>query len=150
MSAENTLVITRVFAAPPERVFAAWTREEILQTWFCPGNDMMMPVTEIDAREGGSYRIVMQDKTGKTYSPSGTYEKVVENRQLIFTWKWADSPLVTRVTIDLKPINDNETELTLTHEGFPEAESRQRHNEGWDGCLDRLAQSLQPPSRSSL
>ena len=142
MSSGNTLVITRVFAAPRERVFAAWTREEILRTWFCPGADMTIPVAEVDAREGGQYRIVMQNKDGETYSPSGTYEKIVENEQLIFSWKWADSELVTRVTIDLKELSDNETELTLTHEGFPETEVRDRHNEGWDGCLSRLATAL--------
>ena len=141
------LVITRIFAAPRERVFAAWIREEILKTWFCPGNDMTIPVAEVDAREGGDYRIVMRNKDGETYSPSGTYEKIIENEQLIFSWKWADSELVTRVTIDLRDVNDNETELTLTHEGFPESDIRDRHNEGWDGCLARLAAMLQQLER---
>ena len=139
MSAENTLIIKRIFPASCERVYAAWTREEIIKSWFCPGEGMTIPVAELDTREGGDYRIVMQNQDGETYSPSGTYEKLVENRQLIFSWKWADSDLVTRVTIDLKPLGDDETELTLTHEGFPEAETRDRHNEGWDGCLSRLA-----------
>ena len=143
MSKENTLVMTRIFPASRERVFAAWTREEILKQWFCPGENMTIPVAEADAREGGHYRIVMRNKDGNTYSPSGTYEKVVENEQLIFSWKWADSDLVTRVTIDLKALNENETELTLTHEGFPETDIRDRHNEGWEGCLSRLAATLQ-------
>ena len=115
MNSGTTLVIKRTFAATPERVFAAWTNEAILKSWFCPGEDMTIPVAEVDAREGGDYRIVMQNKDDETYSPSGTYEKIVENRQLIFSWKWADSDLVTRVTIDLKPVNSNETELRLTH-----------------------------------
>ena len=142
MNSDNTLVITRVFPASCERVFAAWTRAELLKTWFCPGGDMTVPVAEADPCEGGHYRIVMQNKDGETYSPGGTYEKVVENKQLIFSWKWADSELVTRVTIDLKSLSDNETELTLTHEGFPETEIRDRHNGGWDGCLTRLAEAF--------
>ena len=142
MNSGNTLVIKRIFAATREHVFAAWTRAETLKSWFCPGADTTVPVAEVDAREGGTYRIVMQNKDGETYSPSGTYEKIVENEQLIFSWKWADSDLVTRVTIDLKALNANETELTLTHEGFPETDIRDRHNEGWDGCLSRLEQSL--------
>ncbi len=143
MSNETTLVMRRIFQASRERVFAAWTREEILRKWFCPGEDMTIPVAQADAREGGRYRIVMQNKAGDTYSPSGTYEKVVENEQLIFSWKWADSELVTRVTIDFKALNENETELTLTHEGFPETDIRDRHNEGWERCLSHLAAALQ-------
>jgi uncharacterized protein YndB with AHSA1/START domain len=103
---------------------------------------MTVPVAEVDAREGGSYRIVMQNQDGETYSPSGVYEKVVPNEKLIFTWKWADSELITRVTLEFRAVSDAETELTLTHEGFPETEIRDRHNEGWEGCLSRLAQKL--------
>ena len=58
--------------------------------------------------------------------------------QLIFSWKWADSELITRVTIDLRAIDDDQTELTLTHEGFPETEIRDRHVQGWEGCLAKL------------
>ncbi len=143
MSSENRLVITRTLPASPAQVFAAWTTAEIMQQWFCPGEDMTVPVAEIDAREGGNYRIVMENSKGETYSPSGTYETVVPNEKLVFTWKWADSDLVTRVTVELKAQNSNQTELTLTHDGFPDSEISDRHNEGWTGCLDRLEIHLQ-------
>ena len=138
MNTGNTLVITRTYPASRAQIFEAWTNEDIVRQWFCPGKDMTVPVAEIDAREGGSYRIVMQNKDGETYSPSGVYEKVVPDEKLVFSWKWADSDLVTRVTIELRALSDTETELTLTHEGFPETEMRDRHNEGWQGSLSRL------------
>lgn len=75
MSAANTLAIKRTFPASCERVFRMWTTEELMKQWFCPGKDMTIPVAEVDAREGGSYRIVMQGKDGETCSPSGVYEK---------------------------------------------------------------------------
>jgi uncharacterized protein YndB with AHSA1/START domain len=142
MNAGNSLVLRRIFPASCERLFAMWTSGEMMMRWFCPGKEMKVPVAEVDAREGGSYRIVMEDKDGKTYSPSGIYEKVLPNEQLIFSWKWADSALITRVTVDFKAVGDAETELTLTHEGFPETEIRDRHNEGWAGCLSRLADAV--------
>ena len=142
MNAGNSLVLKRTFPASCERLFALWTSAELMMTWFCPSEEMTVPVAEVDAREGGSYRIVMQNKDGETYSPSGVYEKVVPNEQLIFTWKWADSELITRVTLDFRAVSDAETELTLTHEGFPETEIRDRHNEGWEGCLSRLANAI--------
>ncbi|MCH8335345.1 MAG: SRPBCC domain-containing protein [Proteobacteria bacterium] len=144
MKTGDTLVLRRTFPASCERVFAMWTNEELLKKWFCPGKDMTIPVAEVDARDGGSYRIVMRNQDGETYSPSGVYEKVVPNEKLIFSWKWADSEIVTRVTIDFRAISDAETELTLTHEGFPETDMRDRHNEGWEGCLSRLSEALQP------
>ena len=141
MNAANSLVLKRTFPASCERLFSLWTSAELMMTWFCPSKEMTVPVAEVDAREGGSYRIVMQNKDGETYSPSGVYEKVVPNEQLIFTWKWADSELITRVTLDFRAVSEAETELTLTHEGFPETEIRDRHNEGWEGCLSRLAEA---------
>ena len=142
MNAGNTLVLKRTFPASCERLFAMWTSAELMMKWFCPSKEMEVPVAEVDARGGGSYRIVMKNKDGETYSPSGVYEKVVPNETLIFSWKWADSELITRVTLDFRAVSDAETELTLTHEGFPETEIRDRHNEGWECCLSRLSEAL--------
>jgi uncharacterized protein YndB with AHSA1/START domain len=141
MRSKQRLTITRTFAASQERVFAMWTTEELMKKWFCPGQGMTIPVAEVDAREGGSYRIVMQSKDGETYSPSGVYETVQPHDKLVFSWKWADSEVVTRVTVELRAISESETELTLTHEGFPDADMRDRHSEGWDGCLTRLSRA---------
>jgi len=138
MAKANSLVLTRVLPAPREKVFAAWTTEAMIKQWFCPSEGMTVPVAELDVREGGTYRLVVEDAEGKTYSPSGIYEKIVPNEQIIFSWKWADSKLITRVTIDLRDHGDDETELTLTHDGFPETEIRDRHSQGWEGCLAKL------------
>lgn len=141
MGSNQSLTIRKTFPTSQERLFAMWTSEELLKQWFCPGKDMTIPVAEVDARDGGSYRIVMQNKDGETYSPSGVYETVQPHDKLVFSWKWADSEVITRVTIELRAISETETELTLTHEGFPDADMRDRHNEGWDGCLARLSEA---------
>ncbi len=138
MAKGNSLVLTRVLPVSREKVFAAWTDEALIKQWFCPSDGMTVPVAELDVREGGTYRLVVENTEGERYSPSGIYEKIVPNEQLIFSWKWADSELITRVTIDLRTINDDQTELTLTHEGFPETEIRDRHVQGWEGCLAKL------------
>ena len=143
MSGPASLTMTRTFHVSVERLYALWTREELLKKWFCPGDDMTIPIAETDAREGGSYRIVMQDKDGKTYSPSGIYETVIPNEKLVFSWKWADSEVITRVTLTFRALGDNECELTLIHDGFPDSDMRDLHNEGWDGCLSRLKKAAQ-------
>ena len=138
MSATSSLVITRTLAASSAQVFAAWTDEETIRQWFCPGPDMIVAVAEVDLREGGRYRVVMQNKDGETYSPSGSYEQIVPNEKLVFSWKWADAELVTRVTVEFRELGPDETEMTLTHEGFPDTDVRDRHNGGWEGCLAKL------------
>ncbi len=141
MSTGNSLVIKRTFAASAERVFATWTQPELLKQWMGPG-----PVTvseaEVDLSVGGAYRLVMNDPKGDTHIPSGTYEEIVPNEKLVFNWTWANVEEVTRVTIELREISDNETELTLTHVGFAEKDARDHHEEGWNGCLDKLPPAL--------
>lgn len=141
MSDNNVLTIKRTLSAPPETVFAAWTQPEIMSQWFAPG-DLLIPVAEADLRIGGAYRIVMRNERGETYSPSGEYLEINPPEKLVFTWKWADSELVTTVTLLLRATGDGNTDLTLVHEGFPDAEVAQEHNQGWDGCLSRLASSV--------
>ncbi len=137
MATENSIVITRVFAAPAERIFAAWTDSELLKQWMGPG-PVTVSIAEVDLTVGGSYTLVMNEPKGATHIPSGTYEEIVPNEKLTFTWKWATSDEVTHVAIELRKLDDDETELTLTHTGFAEAGVRDHHEEGWNGCLDKL------------
>lgn len=141
MTSENSIVITRVFAASADRIFAAWTEPDLLKQWMGPG-EVTVSIAEVDLTVGGSYTLVINDPKGATHIPSGTYEEIVPNEKLAFSWKWADSEEVTQVAIELRKIDDNETELTLTHTGFAEAGVRDHHEEGWNGCLDKLPSVL--------
>ncbi len=42
------------------------------------------------------------------------------------------------MTLEFRDLGGS-TEVTLTHEHFPNAEVRDKHNEGWNGCLEQLA-----------
>ena len=134
---ENSLVIKRRFAASPERVYQAWIDPAVLTQWMGPGN-VTVSVAETDIRVGGAFKIVMDEPDGETYTASGTYEEIVENEKLVFNWTWDHVEEITLVSIELSAMNDNETELTLTHTGFAEKEARDHHEEGWNGCLDKL------------
>ena len=82
MNAGNTLVLKRTFPASCERLFAMWTSAELMMKWFCPSKEMEVPVAEVDAREGGSYRIVMKNKDGETYSSHVSLEQDIAVRIL--------------------------------------------------------------------
>ena len=72
----TVLRVARVIRAPRERVFAAWTRPELLRLWWGPG-EVSCPEAEIDLRPGGSYRLANLNPDGSVIWISGRFEVVV-------------------------------------------------------------------------
>ncbi len=140
---ETTLNLKRTFNAPREKVFQAWTDPNALKEWFHGMDDWTTPVHEIDLQVGGKYRLGMQPPDGDTpYVAYGTYREVQPPEKLVYTWSWeGQDPMETLVTVEFREVGDS-TEVELTHERFPNAEERDKHNEGWVGCLDQLSKLL--------
>ena len=140
---ETTLNLKRTFGAPREKVFQAWTDPNVLKQWFHGMDDQTTPIHEIDLKVGGEYRLGMQPPDGDTpYVAYGTYQEVQPPEKLVYTWSWeGQDPLNTLVTVEFRDVGDA-TEVELTHERFPNAEERDKHNEGWGGCLDQLGKLL--------
>ena len=138
-----SLTIKRRLAAPPEKVYAAWTDPEKLMHWFGPDPGEMISA-EADPRVGGRYHIVFRTlNDGEEHDVSGTYSDVVPNEKLTFTWMWRTMPeRMSQVTITLKPDGDG-TILTLFHEQFFDEAARDRHNTGWSGTMEKLARYLE-------
>lgn len=138
------LVVKRSFKSPIERVFAAWTDAEQIKRWFAPG-DMTVPMAEADVRVGGRYRIQMSESGDdcEFHTTGGVYREVIPNRRLVFTWQWEGSDLETMVTLEFKSLSAKKTELTLIHEGFDSEDTRDKHGQGWEGCLAKLESFLQ-------
>jgi uncharacterized protein YndB with AHSA1/START domain len=100
------------------------------------GNEMIR--AEVDAREGGSFRLVMRGTDGAEHEASGRYLEVVPDAKLVFTWSWRSAPeSESLVTVVLRPDGDG-TLLTLTHAQFLDEETRDQHAEGWSSALDGL------------
>jgi len=147
-SLEIELELRRVLPARLDAVFEAWTRPEVLTAWCAPG-PLSTPRAEVDLRPGGRYRIEMAEPGGATHVAVGTYREVVRNERLVFTWRWEGAdPAETLVTVEFHPRGE-ETELVLRHQRFPSAQERDRHGEGWEGCLAKLALCLGKPSPSA-
>jgi len=81
---EQELVLTRVFDAPRELVFKAWTDPKRVAQWWGP-QGFTNPVCELDARPGGAIRIHMRGPDGTVYPMTGVYQEVVEPERLVFT-----------------------------------------------------------------
>jgi uncharacterized protein YndB with AHSA1/START domain len=136
------LQIKRVIEAPRERLYRAWTNPQELMRWFSPTDQILVHKVEVDARPGGRYRIEML-KEGKTIVVSGVYREVRPPERLVFTWAWQEwePGWDSVVAVELRDLGHS-TELVLTHELFPSAEERSRHERGWNGALERLGQML--------
>ena len=81
---EKELVLKRVFNAPRERVWKAWTDPRRLAQWWGPAG-FTNPVCEADVRPGGAIRIDMRGPDGTVYPMTGVYREVVAPERLVFT-----------------------------------------------------------------
>ena len=140
-----SLKLTRLIGAPAERVFNAWLDPALMAKWMGPRDRVKdCKVLMIEPRVGGRYQIQMigpscTDSSRGDMIVGGEYREIVPHSRLVFTWTWEHEGQDTLVSLTFKPVG-NQTELTLLHENFARAESRDSHRHGWDACLDQLAQ----------
>src|SRR6516225_9556364 len=84
MKKERTVVLTRVFDAPRELVYAAWTQAEHLKQWFAP-RGFAVPTCETDPRPGGTFRLCMRAPDGAEYWVRGVFRELERpSRVVIF------------------------------------------------------------------
>jgi len=144
-AADTALVITRMFDAPLDRVYRAWSDVDEASKWLGPG-DWRGTIKVSDMRPGNSYTIEMKHKDGDAVVATGIYREVVKRERLVYTWAWLGEDgkpgPETLVTVTFRAVG-KKTEITLKHEGFLEKESRDNHESGWNGCFDKLATYLQ-------
>ncbi len=137
-----SLSIVRKLDAAPGKVWRAITEPEMLKKWMAPSDDFKIPVAEAELRVGGRYHIIMNAPDGQVHDVSGAYREIVPNKKLVYTWAWKSTPeRESIVTIELRAAGSG-TELTLKHEQFADAEARDRHQQGWMGCLARLEKAV--------
>jgi uncharacterized protein YndB with AHSA1/START domain len=136
VAVKPSLTLKRRLNAPPEKIYAAWTKPEQIARWFGP-QEITRVTAETDLRVGGRYRIVGH-AAQEDHEVSGVYRELVPNQKLVFTWSWTSTPeRVSVVTVTLKPDGAG-TMLTLLHEQFFDEPARDRHQRGWSGALDKL------------
>ena len=85
----------------------------------------------------------------------GIYREIKPPEKLVYTWVWEPqlpgtqirsgsgpeglvAPGETLVTVEFHNV-DGETEIVLTHQFFSDQGMRDKHGQGWNGCLDNLA-----------
>ena len=137
------LNLVRKYPVAPEKVWRAWTDAEAVKKWWGPGPGEPVAVAELDVRVGGRFRIVFGGPQGTAHEVQGTYQEVVPNRKLVFTWTWPNSTPEREsvVTIVFRAAAGG-TELDFRHEQLFDEKVRDDHKRGWTGSLDKLADFL--------
>ena len=138
---DTVLEITRVFDAPPTRVFEAWLDRRQFQSWIGP-EGVACDVQLFEPQVGGRFRLVMNVADGRAIPVSGVFKSIEPSRRLVLSWGWEGDPLrQTLITLTFKALGGR-TELTLRQEGFGTVESRDGHVRGWTSALGKLEQYL--------
>jgi uncharacterized protein YndB with AHSA1/START domain len=145
---ERELVLTRVFDAPRELVFKAWTDPKQVAQWWGP-RGFTNPVCDLDVRPGGAIRIHMRGPEGTVYPMTGVYQEVVEPERLVFTSAALDA--------DGNPMFEVLTTVTFAEQGGKTKQIMRARvinttaqaapyiagmEQGWTQSLERLAESL--------
>lgn len=143
-SAGRELVLTRVFDAPRDLVFRAWTDPKWVAQWWGP-KGFTNPVCELDARSGGSIRIDMRGPDGVVYPMRGSFNEIAGPERIVFTSGALDekgAPLFEVLTTATFSERGGKTSLTLhacvvkaTAQAAPHLAGM---SEGWTQSLSRL------------
>ncbi len=82
-TADREIVLSRVFDAPRELVFRAFTDQRHVAEWWGP-NAFTITIREMDVRPGGVWRFVMHGPDGTDYDNRIRFREVLEPERLVF------------------------------------------------------------------
>ncbi|TNY35870.1 SRPBCC family protein [Thermomonospora catenispora] len=140
------IVIKRVFDAPPDAVFEAFTDAETVARWMGP-RGYTLSIDRWDARTGGSYRYETSGPDGSD-GFHGSFHEVTAPRRIVQTFEWEGLPgHVTLETAEFQRLGDGRTRYVGTsvfqsvedRDGMAASGMRQGVNEGFEKLDEILA-----------
>ncbi len=146
LPSEREIVMERVFDAPRELVFKAYTDPDLIPKWWGPSR-YTTTVDKLDVRVGGAWRFVQRDADGNEYAFNGEYREIAPPGRLSYTFEFEGMPghvLLETVTFEEQ---GGQTKVTVTSL-FASAEDRDGMlqsgmEQGARESQDRLAELLE-------
>lgn len=151
------MVITRVFDAPRELVWKAWTDPKYVMQWWGP-KGFTAPVCKMDFRVGGKFLICMRTPDGQDFWNGGEYHEIVLHEKIVSSMYFADaegnkiSPEQLGMeheviegaydTTLFEDLGNGKTKLTFIGNEPMEDAAESGQLEGWNQILDKLATLL--------
>jgi uncharacterized protein YndB with AHSA1/START domain len=144
---QKQFTITRVFDAPRETVWRAWTDpEEAPIGWHPRGITTPRQSVEFDLRPGGRYRYTMIAPDGTEYPTAGVYREITPPERLVMTWgSPGDADEIAPVlTIELAEHGERGEQTLMTFHvlGIEGAPGDENVYDGWDSAFDLLVEHL--------
>jgi len=143
--ANNTVKLHRVFSAPVEKVFKAFSDPDAMASWI-PPYGFVCKVHSMDFKVGGTYKMSFTNfTTGSSHSFGGEYVEIIPDEKIKYTDKFDDPNLPGQMitTIELKKVVCG-TEIIATQEGIPDAIPVEMCYLGWQESLDKLKRLVEP------
>ncbi|MFC3146794.1 SRPBCC family protein [Piscinibacterium candidicorallinum] len=141
----NTVRLHRVLAAPPERVYRAFTEPAAMARWL-PPNGFTCEVQQFEPRVGGRFHMSFtQFATGHSHGFGGEFLEMAPGQRLRYTDVFDDPnlPGTLEVTIDFTAVSCG-TELHIQQAGIPDAIPPEMCYLGWQDSLDNLKRLVEP------
>jgi uncharacterized protein YndB with AHSA1/START domain len=148
------VVVTRVFDAPAQDVWRAWTDPDFVMKWWGPVG-FTSPVAKIDSREGGKSLVCMRSPDGQDMYSTWTYRKIVPHERIEYIFNFADQdgnkldpvalglppgiPKDGHHVVVFKSLADGKTEMTITEHGYTSEQTVAMSKAGLEQCVDKMA-----------
>ncbi|MES0089980.1 SRPBCC domain-containing protein [Mesorhizobium sp. M0030] len=135
---ERELVVTRTVNGPARIVFEAWTKPELFKQWWVPKSmGMFLRSCEMDARTGGTYRLVFGHDASDHHEFFGRYIEVTPHSRLVWTNdEGGDGGPVTTLTFEEK----GGKTLLVMHELYP---SKEALDAAGTGAADAMGETFE-------
>ncbi len=157
------LIVTRVFDAPPDRVWKAWSDPQHVMRWWGP-TGFTSPSCKMDFRVGGTSLVCMrapEEFGGQDMYNTWTYRRIEPTKRIEFVLRFSDQdgntldpgamglppgiPGEVPHVITFKAVGDNRTEMTIAERGYTSDEARDLSRAGLEQCLDKMAATFAAP-----
>ena len=151
------MVVTRIFDAPRELVWKAYTDPDYVMQWWGP-KGFTSPFCRMDFRVGGKYLLCMRSPDGQEFWNGGEYHEIVPHEKIVSSMYFADSKGnkveaahygIEHEAIDdaydvitFEDLGDGRTKLTFVGNETMENAKESGQVEGWNQILDKFAAVL--------
>ena len=150
----DRMVVTRIFDAPRELVWQAWTDPRYVMQWWGP-TGFTAPVCKIDFRVGGKFLCCMRSPQGQEFWNAGQYHEIIPHQKIVSSMFFADSD-GNKVdaaaygieheaiedafdTVTFEDLGDGRTRLTFIGNETMESATASGQLEGWNQILNKIA-----------